>query len=100
MTIILKFQVHENYDGCSSEVYDPAFYLPILSHVSGPESPLKTFAFVRSGALALTLVALASQVEDVRTMAYSILSCFVDHLYTSKYVSCIQFLLIQKPIPL
>lgn len=65
-------------------IYDPSFYLPLFMYLLSPESPVLTHMFVRSGALALTLSALASYDITIRAAAFTTLSRFISHLQMAR----------------
>ncbi|GLH08928.1 Nucleolar pre-ribosomal-associated protein 1 [Gryllus bimaculatus] len=66
----------EDLEPNQPDVYDPAFAIPLLSHVLAPESVVQEHKFSRFGGLALTLSALASRCGYMRTAALSVLSRF------------------------
>ncbi|XP_071444022.1 nucleolar pre-ribosomal-associated protein 1 [Hetaerina americana] len=81
-----KLQAEDSLDIVYAEnnVYDPCFYLPILSHILAPENPIKIYKVVQSGALALTVISLGSSDPDVRGAAMHILARFYSHLETGR----------------
>ncbi|KAL1497606.1 hypothetical protein ABEB36_008536 [Hypothenemus hampei] len=60
--------------------YDIKFFLPLFSHILAPEQQVKTYVFIRSGALSLTLLGLACGDEEVRQASCHVLSRFHFHL--------------------
>ena len=64
---------------CDDKVYDPAFYLPLFSHLLAPESVVQPHKFVVSGGFALTIAALASTCADVRAAAYLVIARLYFH---------------------
>ncbi|XP_046406009.1 uncharacterized protein LOC124170963 [Ischnura elegans] len=81
-----KLQAEDSFDAVYDEtnIYDPCFYLPILSHILAPENPIKIYKVVQSGALALTVIALGSSDAGVRSAAMHILARFYSHLETGR----------------
>ncbi|KAJ9585856.1 hypothetical protein L9F63_020498 [Diploptera punctata] len=64
---------------CDDGIYDPAFYLPLFSHLLAPESVIQAPKFVVSGGFALTIAALASTCADVRAAAYLVIARLYFH---------------------
>ncbi|XP_021934675.1 nucleolar pre-ribosomal-associated protein 1 isoform X2 [Zootermopsis nevadensis] len=64
---------------CGRKVYDPAFLLPLFSHLLAPESVVHTYKFISSGGLAVTLAALCSACEDTRAAAYHVVARLYFH---------------------
>lgn len=60
--------------------YDLTFLLPLFDQLLAPENAVQTYRFTKSGAVALTIVALGSYSEDVRKAACHVLSRFYYHL--------------------
>ncbi|KAK3910456.1 Nucleolar pre-ribosomal-associated protein 1 [Frankliniella fusca] len=90
MQTIGQFSIHSTLTISEDEtefadgIYDPSFCLPLFMYLLSPESPVLTHTFVRSGALALTLSALASYDVTIRAAAYTTLSRFISHLQMAK----------------
>uniref|UniRef100_A0A1B6LNS0 Nucleolar pre-ribosomal-associated protein 1 C-terminal domain-containing protein n=1 Tax=Graphocephala atropunctata TaxID=36148 RepID=A0A1B6LNS0_9HEMI len=63
-----------------ADVYDPAFYLPMLVSMFAPSEIVFTYKTCQSGCLSLVLSALASYHENVRIVAYVALQRFHCHL--------------------
>lgn len=60
-------------------VYDPAFLLPLFSHLLAPEAVVRTHTFINSGGLAITLAALGSACEDTRAAACHVIARLYFH---------------------
>ncbi|XP_014270950.1 nucleolar pre-ribosomal-associated protein 1 [Halyomorpha halys] len=67
----LDRRLNGDYDKNVDSIYDPAFYLPLLSQVASEKN--LGWKLAGSGALALTLAALASSDPEVRLAAYHVL---------------------------
>ncbi|XP_054266683.1 uncharacterized protein LOC128988925 [Macrosteles quadrilineatus] len=65
------------------DVYDPAFYLPMLVAMFAPSEVFYTYKTCQSGCLSLVLAALSSHHEDVRRVAYVALQRFHCHLISN-----------------
>nr|CAD7260110.1 unnamed protein product [Timema shepardi] len=76
-------KVGEKLHADAPNTYDPAFLLPLFSHLLAPENLSRTFRFHRSGALALTLACLGSNCESVRQAAFHVVARFYFHLEAS-----------------
>ncbi|KAL0119887.1 hypothetical protein PUN28_007960 [Cardiocondyla obscurior] len=72
-------EMHEN-----SNVYDPAFYLPLLCTLLAENNIVACHKITQSGALALVLAACCSNSSDVRLTAYTVISRYYFHLEASK----------------
>ncbi|XP_011866793.1 PREDICTED: nucleolar pre-ribosomal-associated protein 1 [Vollenhovia emeryi] len=72
-------ELHEN-----SNVYDPAFYLPLLCTLLAENNIVACHKISQSGALALVLAACCSDSSDIRMTAYTIISRYYFHLEASK----------------
>ncbi|XP_011634485.1 nucleolar pre-ribosomal-associated protein 1 [Pogonomyrmex barbatus] len=68
----------------SNNVYDPAFYLPLLCTLLAENNIVAYHKLNQSGALALVFAACCSDSSDVRMAAYTIISRYYFHLETSK----------------
>ncbi|XP_069668959.1 nucleolar pre-ribosomal-associated protein 1 isoform X2 [Periplaneta americana] len=66
-------------DICTCKVYDPAFFLPLFTHLLAPASIVQTHKFICSGGLALTLASLGSSCEETRAAAYQVVSKLYFH---------------------
>ncbi|OAD59845.1 Nucleolar pre-ribosomal-associated protein 1 [Eufriesea mexicana] len=67
----------------ASDVYDPAFYLPLLYFLLSENNVVPCHKVAQSGALALTLVACSSTHCEVRMIAYTIITRYYTHLEAS-----------------
>lgn len=67
----------------NSNVYDPAFYLPLLCSILAENNVVACYKISQSGALALVLVACCSSSSDVRLAAYTVISRYYFHLEAS-----------------
>ncbi|XP_012058642.1 PREDICTED: nucleolar pre-ribosomal-associated protein 1 [Atta cephalotes] len=74
-----KLYIHKN-----SNVYDPAFYLPLLCTLLAENNIVACYKVSQSGALALVLAACCSDSNDIRMTAYTIISRYYFHLEASK----------------
>ncbi|XP_071649230.1 nucleolar pre-ribosomal-associated protein 1 isoform X2 [Temnothorax longispinosus] len=72
-------ELHEN-----SNVYDPAFYLPLLCTLLAENNIVACHKISQSGALALVLATCCSDSSDIRMTAYTIISRYYFHLEASK----------------
>lgn len=81
---ITKFPVQrtlKNDSLCTPEdVYDPAFYLPVLCELLSVHNPVAYHRVTHSGALALMLIAGCSDCEQIRLASFTVLSRFYSHL--------------------
>ncbi|XP_066992628.2 nucleolar pre-ribosomal-associated protein 1 isoform X3 [Anabrus simplex] len=75
-----KLQKLENMFPDRRDVYDPAFILPLFSHLLAPESVVYTHKVNHCGALALTICALASNCPDLRAAGGHVLARYHDQL--------------------
>ncbi|GBP18012.1 Nucleolar pre-ribosomal-associated protein 1 [Eumeta japonica] len=64
------------------EIYDPAFLLPLLSHLLIPGSIVSCFKLFRSGLLCVPVIALSSHCPLMRAAAYHVLHRFYLQLET------------------
>ncbi|KAH1015968.1 hypothetical protein HUJ04_007267, partial [Dendroctonus ponderosae] len=60
--------------------YDLKFFLPLFSHILAPEQQIRTYVFIRSGALSLTVLGLGCQDKEVRQAASHVLARLHFHL--------------------
>ncbi|KYN02538.1 PREDICTED: nucleolar pre-ribosomal-associated protein 1 [Cyphomyrmex costatus] len=74
-----ELYIHEN-----SNVYDPAFYLPLLCTLLAENNIVAYYKVSQSGALALVFAACCSDSNDIRMTAYTIISRYYFHLEASK----------------
>ncbi|XP_049875966.1 uncharacterized protein LOC126373753 [Pectinophora gossypiella] len=63
-------------------IYDPLFVFPLLSHLLAPGSVASSFKLLRTGLLALPVMALASHCPTMRAAAYHVLHRFYMLLET------------------
>ncbi|XP_014481768.1 PREDICTED: uncharacterized protein LOC106748083 [Dinoponera quadriceps] len=68
----------------NSNVYDPAFYLPLLCSLLAENNVVACHKINHSGALALALAACCSDSNDVRMAAYTTISRYYFHLEASR----------------
>lgn len=61
-------------------VYNFEFLLPLFASLLAPENSVQAFRFIRSGALSLTVSALSSGNEEIRSIACFVISRFYYHL--------------------
>ncbi|KAL0275669.1 UNVERIFIED_CONTAM: hypothetical protein PYX00_003459 [Menopon gallinae] len=64
----------------NSRVYDPAFLLPVFSHLLSPGAVTYCMPFIQKGCFAYTLRSLSSASQDVRVSAAVVLSRLHNHL--------------------
>ncbi|XP_011143515.1 uncharacterized protein LOC105185594 isoform X1 [Harpegnathos saltator] len=76
---LMDDHLHKN-----SNVYDPAFYLPLLCSLLAENNVVACHKINHSGALALVLAACCSVSSDVRMAAYTIISRYYFHLEASR----------------
>lgn len=72
----------ETYD----DVYDPAFFIPIMQMAFAPETFSKPVRPAQNGLLAVTFAALSSSDKDMRLAAGSALLRYRNHLESSRFV--------------
>ncbi|KAG5326616.1 NPA1P protein, partial [Pseudoatta argentina] len=75
---------NELYTHKNSNMYDPAFYLPLLCTLLAENNIVACYKVSQSGALALVLAACCSDSNDIRMTAYTIISRYYFHLEASK----------------
>lgn len=63
-----------------TDIYDPAFYLPMFVSMFAPSEIIYTYRTCQSGCFSLILSALSSHHKDVRTTAFVTLQRFHSHL--------------------
>ncbi|XP_015600464.1 nucleolar pre-ribosomal-associated protein 1 [Cephus cinctus] len=61
-------------------VYDPAFYLPLLSYLLSDNNVVACHKVTKSGALALALLSCSSICEQTRMAGFTVISRFYFHL--------------------
>ncbi|XP_066598571.1 nucleolar pre-ribosomal-associated protein 1 isoform X2 [Prorops nasuta] len=66
-----------------SDIYDPAFYLPLFCYLLSENNVVACHRVTQSGALALTFAACASSCSELRMAAYTIISRFYFHIEAS-----------------
>ncbi|XP_076754806.1 nucleolar pre-ribosomal-associated protein 1 [Xylocopa sonorina] len=64
----------------ANDIYDPAFYLPLLCFLLSENNVVSCHKVAQSGALALTLAACCSKHSDVRMVAYTVIARYYTHL--------------------
>ncbi|XP_043517352.1 uncharacterized protein LOC122532565 isoform X2 [Frieseomelitta varia] len=67
----------------NNNVYDPAFYLPLLYFLLSENNVVSCYKVAQSGALALTFAACSSKHSNVRMIAYTIIARYYTHLEAS-----------------
>ncbi|CAD1472827.1 unnamed protein product, partial [Heterotrigona itama] len=67
----------------ANDVYDPAFYLPLLYFLLSENNVVPCYKVAQSGALALTFAACSSKHSNVRMIAYTIIARYYTHLEAS-----------------
>lgn len=72
-------------------IYDPRFILLSIYHLLSPSNLINCVKFITLRGLSLALVATSSDDESVRSLAYSILSRFYQHLESSRNTSIVYF---------
>ncbi|XP_015124059.1 nucleolar pre-ribosomal-associated protein 1 [Diachasma alloeum] len=72
----------ELYD--SESVYDPAFYLPLLTHLLAGNNVIACHNVTRSGALALLFAACGSVCQEIRMATLTVISRFYFHLEATR----------------
>ncbi|XP_063974983.1 uncharacterized protein LOC135161387 [Diachasmimorpha longicaudata] len=65
-------------------VYDPAFYLPLLTHLLAENNVIACHNVTRSGALALVFAACGSASLETRMAAFTVISRFYFHLEATR----------------
>ncbi|KAK0098874.1 hypothetical protein PV326_000809 [Microctonus aethiopoides] len=68
-----------------NNVYDPAFYLPLMTYLLADNNVVMCNRVTQNGALSLTLAACGSACEDVRIAAFTVLSRFYFHLEATSH---------------
>ncbi|CAL7951618.1 unnamed protein product [Xylocopa violacea] len=67
----------------TDDIYDPAFYLPLLCFLLSENNVVSCHKVAQSGALALALAACCSKHSDVRMVAYTVIARYYMHLEAS-----------------
>lgn len=62
-------------------MFDPAFFLPMISSLLATEAPLSIEKFTRNGCLSMVLACLGSTDRCMRSAAYLVLSQLKSHLF-------------------
>lgn len=62
-------------------VFDPAFFLPMISSLLATEAPLSIEKFTKKGCLSMVLVSLGSYDIPMRRAAYHVLTLLRSHLF-------------------
>lgn len=62
-------------------MFDPAFFLPMISSLLATEAPLSVEKFNRNGCLSMILACLGSSDQSMRLGAYHILVLLRSHLF-------------------
>ncbi|XP_046813044.1 nucleolar pre-ribosomal-associated protein 1 [Vespa crabro] len=69
----------------AGDIYDPAFYLPLLCYLLSDNNIVPCYKITQSGALALILMACSSNHSEVRMAAYTVISRYYFHLESSSF---------------
>ncbi|KAL2733339.1 nucleolar pre-ribosomal-associated protein 1 isoform X2 [Vespula maculifrons] len=69
----------------AGDIYDPAFYLPLLCYLLSDNNIVACYKITQSGALALILMACSSNHSEVRMAAYTAISRYYFHLESSSF---------------
>jgi hypothetical protein len=82
---ILEFPVDLNLSPSADyqdrkDLYDPRFILISLYHLLSPDNLINCYKFITLNGLSLTIKATSSEDQAMRSLAYSILSRYYDHL--------------------
>ncbi|XP_025207586.1 uncharacterized protein LOC112603296 isoform X2 [Melanaphis sacchari] len=64
-----------------SQMFDPSFFLPMISSLLATEAPLSIEKFNRSGCLSMVLACLGSYDCSMRSAAYHVLTLLRSHLF-------------------
>ncbi|XP_043270889.1 nucleolar pre-ribosomal-associated protein 1 [Venturia canescens] len=79
----------------TAKVYDPSFYLPLMSYLLSDNNVVACHKVTQSGALALVFAASGSACVEIRLAAYTVISRFYLHLEaTSSKEKCLWIRLI------
>lgn len=64
-----------------SQMFDPAFFLPMISSLLAAEEPLSIEKFTKKGCLSMILACLGSNDCLMRSAAYHVLTLLRSHLF-------------------
>ncbi|KAF0767622.1 Nucleolar pre-ribosomal-associated protein 1 [Aphis craccivora] len=67
-----------------SQMFDPSFFLPMISSLLATEAPLSIEKFNRSGCLSMILACLGSNDCSMRSAAYHVLTLMRSHLFCKR----------------
>lgn len=70
----------QDFHTVSDNIYDPVFYLPLFITLLDSHNVVPCSKFIRSGALAISLVACSSEYEEIRLAAQTVITKFYFHL--------------------
>lgn len=73
-------------DSSFNDVYDPAFYVPLMSMAFGPETFTRPVRPVQNGLLAMTFAALSSQDKELRLACGSALLRYQSHMEMARFL--------------
>lgn len=73
-------------DDAYNEIYDPAFYVPLMSMAFGPDTYTRPVRPAQNGLLAMCFAALSSQDKAMRLAAANVLQRYRTHLETSRFL--------------
>lgn len=79
---LLSSHKDDTYD----DVYDPAFYIPLMSMAFGPDTFTRPVRPAQNGLLAMCFAALSSQDKGMRLAAANVLIRYRNHLETSRFI--------------
>lgn len=74
-----------------SDLFDPRFILLSLYHLLSPSNLINCLKFISFRSLSLALVSTSANDSAIRTLAYSVLNRFYQHLESSKNTSIVYF---------
>ncbi|KAF7997187.1 hypothetical protein HCN44_005464 [Aphidius gifuensis] len=63
-----------------NNIYDPAFYLPLLNYILDGSNVVACHKITQTGVLALVLASCGSESSDIRMAAFTVISRFYFHL--------------------
>ncbi|XP_015175563.1 PREDICTED: nucleolar pre-ribosomal-associated protein 1 isoform X2 [Polistes dominula] len=69
----------------AGDIYDPAFYLPLLCYLLSDNNIVACYKITQSGALALILIACSSNHSEIRMAAYTAIARYYFHLESSSF---------------
>lgn len=73
-------------DNAYDDVYDPAFYIPLMSMAFGPDTFTRPVRPAQNGLLAMCFAGLSSQDKGMRLAAANVLIRYRNHLETSRFI--------------